>query len=355
MRVFVVSFFILFCFSLYGEDFQMVEIKENYTLWEVANKYLKDPKKWDIIVKYNNLTPDPNQILKGKKIKVPVSILKEEYIAARFEKIIGDVRVRGVGRSEWFEASKVKEVFKGDTVRTGSLSYADIRFYTGQVLNLFANSMVVVKPPKVGEDLKLVTGQIKVKDTTLVTISAKITPKAKNTEYAAKIDSDLSTKVEVYSGVAEVEGKNQKVILKEGQFTEVKLNSVPLAPKKIPELASLKALKIDYEIDKNVLRFKPSKIEYSGEIPKVAQQGSDRKLKVGDVKIDLSKAISGYRVQIAKDRDFRNIVLDKRFDVFKNVNLGDYLSVGNYYIRIAYIDLIGVEGEFTKPQEIVIK
>jgi len=347
-------FIIFWGLLLYSEKLQIVEITENYTLWDVANKYLKDPKKWDVIVKYNNLSPDPNQILKGKKIKIPINLIKEEYIAANFERIVGDVRVRSLGKSQWIDASKIKDVFKGDTVRTGSSSYADIRFYTGYLLNLFANSMVVVKPPEIKEDLKLISGQIKTVDTTIVTVSAKVVPKVKNTEYAAKINEDLSTRVEVYKGEAEVEGKGKKVIVKEGYSTEVRLNSQPLVPTKIPDfVAKIGDIKINYEIDNNILKFKsvpinPAKVDTNKKI-------KESETKNYEVKIDLSKAVSGYRIQVAKDKDFKNIVFDRRFDVFKNLNLKDYISPGNYYFRVSYVDLIGTEGEFTDPREIIIK
>ena len=355
MRLLITAFiFIISGISIYPESFQTVEIKEDYTLWDVANKYLKDPKKWDLIVKYNNLSPDPSQILKGKKIKVPVNLLKEEYIAARFERIIGDVRVRGAVKSEWIEASKIKEVFKGDTVRTGSSSYADIRFYTGQVLNLFANSMIVVKPPKDVGDLRLLSGQIKTKDSSVVTISAKIVPKVKNTEYTAKINEDLSTKVEVYKGEAEVEGKGRKVIVKEGYFTEVGLNSNPLVPKRIPNFAAnLSDIKINYEITNNVLQIKPVSLALENKVYELEKKV--KKEERLEIKLDLSKAISGYRVQVARDMDFKDIVFDKRFDVFKNINLKDYLYSGTYYLRISYIDLLGIESEFTKAEKIIVK
>jgi len=353
-------YFIIFLFGnffLYCEDFQIVEINQNYTLWDVANKYLKDPKKWDIVVKYNNLSPDPNQILKGKKLKIPINLLKEEYIAAHFEKIIGDVRVRGVSRSEWVDASKIKDVFKGDTIRTGSSSYADIKFYTGQVLNLFANSMVVVKPPKVSEDLKLISGQIKAKDTQVITVSAKIVPKVKNTEYSAKVNEDLSTKVEVYKGEAEVEGKGKKVLVKEGFSTEVRLNSEPLIPKKLPELAlsNLSNIKINYEIDNNVIKFKPVSVSPDNKVSEIKKESNKNPVSESEVKIDISKAVSGYRIQVAKDKEFKDIIFDRKIDIFKNLNLRDYLSPGSYYFRISYIDLLGYESEFTKPQELVIK
>lgn len=353
----LVSFTIIFWWLyLNAEEFQIVKVKPGQTLWEISQIYLKDPTKWDEIVRYNNLPKDPYQVIAGRELKVPINLIKEEYRAAKFERIIGEVRVRAVESSSWKDARNVREVFKGDTVKTGSDSYADIRFYTGQVLNIFSNSLIIVKPPtKERSDIRLMAGQIRAKDTTIITISAKITPKAKNTEVAAKVRDDLSTVVQVYKGEAEVEGKGKTVTLKEGFATEVRLDSAPSIPQKIPDILTAKIPQIEAIVEKNVITVKIVKQE---ELTQDVKKEKDEKVTADlshNIEIDLNKAISGYRVQVARDKEFKNIVLDRRFDVFKKLNLKNYIYRGRYYFRIAYIDLIGFEGEFSQPKEIVIE
>ncbi len=350
--VFLISMSVVFLlFS--QEEFQSIKVKPGQTLWEISQIYLKDPTKWDEIVKYNNLPKDPYQLLTGKELKIPVKLIKEEYRAARFERIIGDVRVRSGESSVWRDAKSIKDVFKGDTVKTANDSYADVRFYTGQILNIFANSMVVVRPPSSSKsDIKIVAGQIKAKDTTIITASARITPKVRNTEIAAKIREDLSTVVHVYKGEAEVEGKGKTVRLKEGFATEVRLNSEPLAPTKMPDIITAKIPPLETIVEKNIVKVKLATVQQtSNEVKKGEELKKDENI---NVQIDLSKAISGYHIQVARDIEFKNIVLDRKFDVFKQINLKNYLYRGKYYFRIAYIDLIGFEGEFSKPKEIEI-
>ncbi|MCX7905870.1 MAG: FecR domain-containing protein [Elusimicrobiales bacterium] len=354
-----IVFFIVFfgIFSVSSEEFQIIKVKPGQTLWEISQIYLKDPTKWDEIVKYNNLPKDPYQAIAGKELKIPINLIKEEYRAAKFEKIIGDVRIRPVDETAWKSAKGVKDVFKGDTIKTGSDSYADIRFHSGQLLNIFANSMIIVKPPvKEKSDIRLVAGQIKAKNTTIITVSAKITPKVKNTEIAARIRDDLSTIVHVYRGEAEVEGKGKTVVLKEGFATEVGLNSYPSIPQKVPNILTAKIPALDTVVDKSIITIKTvSDTQSTKQNVELDKKQLQKELELtGNVQIDLNKTISGYRVQVAKDRDFKEIVLDRRFDVFKQLNLKNYLYRGKYYFRIAYIDLIGFEGEFSQPKEIVI-
>lgn len=341
--------------KLFCEDFQTIEIKPGQTLWDISQIYLKDPKKWDEIVKYNNLSPDPYQPITGKKIKIPVRLIKEEYIEANFSKIVGEVKVRAREKSSWHDATKVKSLYKGDTVRTNANSYAEVIFYTRQTLNIFSNSMVVIKPPTDKFDLKILSGQIKAKGTSIITVSAKITPTTKDTELAAKIKEDLSTVVQVYKGEAKVEAKGKSVSVKEGFSTEVKLNSIPKTPEKITDvLKEQKLASIDADVKKNIISLKYQNTR--NENIKIDNPVKAKELKLKNfVNIDLNKAISGYRVQIAMDIDFKNVVLDRRFDVFENLNFSNYIPKGKYYFRISYIDLIGFEGEFSKPKEITIE
>ncbi|NLI10079.1 MAG: LysM peptidoglycan-binding domain-containing protein, partial [Elusimicrobia bacterium] len=58
-------------FSAAQQEVQSIVIKPGQTLWDISNKYLKDPTKWDVLVRYNNLSPDPSKALPGMTIKIP--------------------------------------------------------------------------------------------------------------------------------------------------------------------------------------------------------------------------------------------------------------------------------------------
>ena len=56
--------------------FQVLIVQPGDTLWAIANKYLKDPARWDEILKNNRLpTKDPTVALPGMTLRVPVRLI----------------------------------------------------------------------------------------------------------------------------------------------------------------------------------------------------------------------------------------------------------------------------------------
>ena len=69
---------LLMCSMLGAEVLQEITGKDGDTLWSVSNHYLKNPQSWPEILKYNNLpSSDPNIILPGMKLRVPILLIKE--------------------------------------------------------------------------------------------------------------------------------------------------------------------------------------------------------------------------------------------------------------------------------------
>lgn len=386
IKNFLVVLTLFFSILVYAEEFQDITVKPGDTLWSISNKYLKDPKKWDVILKYNNLPSNPYAALPGMKLRVPVSIIKEEYRAARFTDIVNDVRLRKKDTSLWQKADIKDELYNGDTLRTNVDSKADIRFYTGQILNLLSNSMVVLRPPKKEADIHLISGQIKSVDTKVITAAAKIVPKVAGTEFGAKIKEDLTTLVQVYKGKAIVEAKGKKVEVNEGFGTEVKIDMPPSPPIKLPPEAKFEDMNtgleknVNLKLEGNVLSInmpkgiKNTKTDVNiklGDVPTTDKtvQISEKNVKAPDLggnvniidskeitkSIDISKTISAYHIQVAKDKEFSKIVFDKTYDVFTKVNLEDYLPKGNYWFRVSYIDLLGFEGKFSEPKAVSVQ
>lgn len=59
-----------------AEDYITVVVKKGDTLTGIAHKYLKDPKKWQEILEHNKIE-NPDMIRPGMKLKIPLSLLKD--------------------------------------------------------------------------------------------------------------------------------------------------------------------------------------------------------------------------------------------------------------------------------------
>ena len=383
MRYFIAIVFL--CVSLFAYakpvDFQNVKVRAGDTLWSISKKYLKDPKKWPEILKHNKIpSSNPSIALPGMVLKVPVDLLKEKYRAAKLVYFVNNVLLRPRTKTSWKSVVKNMDLYTSDTLRTTVSAKADVKFYTGEVLNLYPNSMAILRPPnKKNIDVQLLAGEMRGLKTKVVTVSARIIPKTKDTLFGAKIKGDLTTLVQVYKGKAEVKSQGKTVLVPEGFASEVRLDMPPSAPVKLPPLPQFDESKAKLAKVNSAPRVKMNGAKLSmnvvgrnkntgkrktggrgsnllsGRTPKIDLKQQELEGTNLDKLISIPNPVQGYRVQVANDKDFVKIKHDKEYDVFDDVDFSDLLPPGRYWIRISYIDLLGFEGKFNKPRIIIIK
>ena len=107
---------------------QEIDVKEGDTLWGIANFYLKDPKAWTEILKYNKLaSTDPNVILPGMKLKVPVKLVKESLRPYS----------RHGKRTDWQlnQAGRVVKPSRAEVLSNPRARSAKLRVYQKKLLN----------------------------------------------------------------------------------------------------------------------------------------------------------------------------------------------------------------------------
>ena len=95
-------------------------------------------------------------------------------------------------------------------------------------------------------DVYLLAGEMRGLRARVVTATAEIVPKTKNTEFGTKIKDDLTTLVQVYKGRAEVKAQGKTVLVQEGFASQVRLDMPPSEPIKLPPLP-------EFNISKNQL------------------------------------------------------------------------------------------------------
>lgn len=338
-------------------NFQSVVVRQGDTLWGIAKTYLKDPSKWDQILKYNRLpSSDPTVALPGMTLRVPVSLIKESMRAAKLIYMINRVLFRRRETADWKGTTENMELYRGDTVKTMDASKAKVRFLNADLLSLDPNSQATIKPLHEDYDVFLKNGGLFVGHSRVVTESARITPKTSDTQYSARVKNDLSTVVEVYTGVAAVEGQGKVVDVKAGMASEVKLGLAPSVPTKIADLPDFEARAAEFN-GQGTTGLSRVKLAAGAQLPTGA--GADDINSAGDAgglradvnTLSVGVPISGYRVQASRTRNFEKMVFDKVFDPDSKIDLtNENVQPGVYWFRIALVDLLGVEQAPSAPR-----
>ena len=362
-----------------AEELQTVVVRPGDTLWSISNTYLKDPTKWNEILKYNRLPgSDPSIALPGMALKVPIRLIKEQYRAAKLIYYLNEVLFRRTGVTDWKGVEMKMDLFKSDTLRTRVNARADVRFYTGEVLNLYPNSIAVLRPPdKKNTDVELLAGEMRGLRSRVVTASARITPKTKDTEFGAKLKDDLTTLVQVYKGKADVEAQGKTVEVSEGFAAEVKMDMPPSNPIKLPPLPELEQTQtalaasgapqlrtengvVSLNLKKNgkvpsVGVALPKDKDLTGNLPKVGDV-DDKNIDAAEIvkMISVANPVQSYHLQVSRDQNFTSLALDKTYDAFETIALAELMPPGDYYMRVSLVDLLGFEGKFSAPRRITV-
>ncbi len=341
---------------------QNVLVEPGDTLWSLSQRYLKDPKKWPQIIEHNPLPgADPSVTLPGKTLKIPVLLIKESLRAAKLIERINIVTYRERDSALWQRATIGLQLRQDDGIRTEESSRASIQFAIGENLNLGPNSFAVIKPEALNDDLpggaSLLSGEVRSRGVRLVTQTALIVPKDKQTDYRAKIEKDLSTIVQVYTGAADVSAKGKTITLKEGFATKVAVGSAPKTPSPIPSTPKMWSGSgpflpgvLGQERPLGALLIQDGRIMFN--MP-AADNGP--KTGVGSVARKNLDKLEFFRVQLAATQKFEDVLWDKVYPIDLGIRLADTkLKDGDYYLRTAYIDQLGFESDFGVPQKISI-
>ena len=337
--------------------FQNVVVKRGDTLWSIANLYLKDPTKWDQILKYNRLpSSDPTAALPGMTLRVPVALIKENMRAAELIYLINKVNFRRRETADWKPAAQDMQLFRGDGLRTYDDSRAKVKFLNKELLSLEPNSMAIIKPVDAPTDVVLKSGGIFVGHSRVATVSATIIPKTRDTQFSARVRQDLSTLVEVYTGKAAVQAQGQSVDVSAGQQSEVKMGLAPAAPTRIADLPDFEARAAEFT-GSDIQGESRVRIAKGAQLASGADADSINKARdagnlTGEVEsLRIGMPISGYRVQASRSREFEKLAFDKTYDPEDKVDPSSQsLPPGVYWWRVALIDLLGVEGKFSSPR-----
>ncbi|MBI5596624.1 MAG: FecR domain-containing protein [Elusimicrobia bacterium] len=332
------------------EKMQSIKVVPGDTLWSIAQRYLKDPRRWNVVLRNNKLpTSDPTVALPGMTLQIPTDELKERFQAAILMHMERSVSFRESESPAWSSARQKMELFEDWGLRTQDQSWARVQFHAGAVLSLDPNSMAILKSPKRdNNELELKRGAIHTTLARVVTPSARIVPKGGDTKYTARILDDLSTRVQVYKGAADVQDVKgtKSVEVKAGYYTSVPLDRAPATPSKMPN--------VDMAMAPEVQDFAKGSGDSVVKMraPRAPGQGVTG-LAADIAALSVGVPVAAYRIQMAKDSSFSAgaMTLDKTFDPESEMKLpAAARSAKTCYYRAAIIDLLGEQGKWSEAK-----
>ncbi|MFH1957414.1 MAG: LysM peptidoglycan-binding domain-containing protein [bacterium] len=326
------------------EGLQMIRVVPGDTLHGVADLYLKDPSRWPELLKYNVLkTGDPNLIHPGDKLLVPVKEIKKSMRAAHLIKKVKRVDFRVRGETVFRDAVVNQKIFYEDAIRTFSESYATILFPSKEVTRISPDTLAVIKPREMEQEVGLIRGEIYFSKTKILTDSAVIEPKSDGL-FKAKVYKDKSAEIEVYAGKVDVVGAGKRIELTKGFGSKIELGKAPLNPRKIEmpsgdEIARMKkeiTLPATFQFKagdiQNLGVFKPEEVDLEKEIKKAVR--TKKKIEC---------------IEISLDEYFSQIILEG-FPHAIQSKLKKLLD-GKYYYRVKYA---GQKGGYSDVQSFEI-
>ena len=322
-------------------------VKPGDTLWGISHAYLKDPARWDEILKYNRLpTQDPTVALPGMTLRVPIRLIKTSLRAAHVVFLVNRVLFRRKDSANWKDSKMAMEVFQGDSLRTLEESKARVMFLNKEMLNLEQNSMAVIKPSSDPDaDVVLKAGSVFAGHARIVTSTARITPRTGDTRYSATVEANMTTRVEVFKGAAAVAAQGASVEVPAGMQTRVAPGLAPEMPKPLEDMSELEQRAQEFASAATVggaaapePNLPPPQPEPEADADNV--RGDIQVLKIGE-------PIQGYHVQASEQRDFKKTIFDRKYGVDDRFAVDTAgMKPGAYWWRVSAIDLLGTEGRY---------
>ena len=317
------------------EEIFELKVAKRDCLVNICKKYLEDPAKWKEISKFNKLK-NPDLIYPNQTLKIPVRLLKGTPLDAKVTFIKGEVLSQEKEGEEWTKLNLNDRVLQGSTIKSGDTSAVEITFEDGASFFIRSNTTLgLTSAQKKGSfyttrKLFLQKGNTLVRTIAVPGAKSRFEVNTRNavagvrgTEFKTSLDPDESTRVEVLKGTVGLEAMNQRVEVKEGEGSLARKGEAPLKPRKLLPAPTPVAVEPLYRVMPIILKF---------------------------------EGIEGalfYRVMLANDRDFKDVVQEKVIKPSEELEITG-IDDGTYFLQSLSIDNFGIEGLPSKPEIIKV-
>ena len=308
----------------------------------LSNTLLNDPQAWTEVAQYNGLK-NPNLIITGQKLNIPLRYLKTQPSGGQVVSASGDV---SMGGQPVVIGSAIKE---GSQFKIGSNSSAVIELGDGSRIKLLPNTVAEVitnreyamRDASKSGSTNWFSGLMRLTGGALEAIAAKKANRAtalrietptstlgvRGTEFRVAFDDPaaLSARTEVLEGMVRAD------------------NPLQAAGADLPMGTGAVVKPLEKNI--KVVNLLPA--------PNLAGMASDVFQPLANLNLPALPGAFNYRVVIARDEQFNNIVRELKVPVGTPASLSG-LANGSFYAQVRGIDGIGLEG-FNSVKRIAIQ
>lgn len=316
-------------------------VKSSDKLIRLARDMLVKPADWNEVARFNQMK-DPNFIKPGQRLNIPLRLLKSTASGAKVVSVSGDVQTGG---TPLVLGAAVPE---GTRVQTGANSSAVVQLGDGSQVKLLPNTLAQVvsnrdyamRDASASGSTTWFSGMIRLSQGALETLATKIANRAtplqietptslvgvRGTQFRVAFDDPASknARTEVVEGLVRADNPAQQAgaDLPTGTGALVKPAEKEIRVVKLLDAPDLSAIPAEV--------VKP----------------------LGNWPLPVLAGASAYRVQVASDSQFNQIVRDLKV-TGTGVELGS-LVTGSWYARVRGIDAQGLEG-FDAVRQLVVR
>lgn len=314
-----------------ADDDFVYRVVEGDTLIGLSSRLLNSPADWPKVARYNKL-PDPNYILPGAQLRVPLALLKGTAASVTVAHVQGEVKGTTSRDASASVLALGAALGEGASVITGKDGYATLKLPDGSTVRVQSGTEMQVERIRTYPEAGILESAMRVIAGRMESLVQKFRPEEKKqtrhgvktplanlavrgTEFRVTMDTQSGdTRGEVLEGAVAMvaEGGTSSKRLEAGFGAVVEKNRLVSEPIRLlaaPDVTPLPKLQ-----ERTILRFP---------LPAVA-------------------GAAGYRAQVARDETF-NAVVAEVFSATPDLRVTN-VDDGGYFLRVRAVDGRGLEG-----------